>query len=97
MSRLGIFRRIGELGDMDPIVSHYGGMSGQEERFRRKSPKRFELDVQYVENWSLLADAKILVDTVLVVLGRKGIAEAGQATMTEFQGSGSAQSASATA
>ena len=58
---------------------------------------RFELDVQYVENWSLLADAKILVNTVLVVLGRKGIAEAGQATMTEFQGSGSAQSASATA
>ena len=33
---------------------------------------RFELDVQYVENWSLLADAKILVNTVLVVLGPQG-------------------------
>ena len=47
---------------------------------------RFELDVQYVDNWSLLADAKILLDTILVVLKRDGIAEEGQATMTEFTG-----------
>ncbi|OFU60065.1 sugar transferase [Corynebacterium sp. HMSC14H10] len=47
---------------------------------------RFELDVQYVDNWSLLADAKILLDTILVVLKRDGIAEEGQATMTQFTG-----------
>lgn len=49
--------------------------------------ERFEYDVQYVDNWSLLLDAKILLDTILVVLKREGISEEGQATMTEFTGS----------
>lgn len=49
--------------------------------------ERFEYDVQYVDNWSLLLDAKILLDTILVVLRREGISEEGQATMTEFTGS----------
>lgn len=48
---------------------------------------RFEIDVQYVDNWSLRADIKILLDTIMVVLKRDGIAEEGQATMTEFTGS----------
>lgn len=49
--------------------------------------ERFEYDVQYVDNWSLLLDTKILLDTILVVLRREGISEEGQATMTEFTGS----------
>lgn len=49
--------------------------------------ERFEYDVQYVDNWSLLLDAKILLDTILVVLKREGISEEGQVTMTEFTGS----------
>ena len=49
--------------------------------------ERFEYDVQYVDNWSLLLDAKILLDTILVVLRREGISEEGQVTMTEFTGS----------
>ena len=43
--------------------------------------------MQYVDNWSLLLDAKILLDTILVVLKREGISEEGQVTMTEFTGS----------
>ncbi len=35
--------------------------------------ERIKLDVWYVENWSLLLDAKILVRTPLVVLSRKGL------------------------
>lgn len=66
-------------------VSGRNGLSWEE---------RFELDVQYVDNWSLLADAKILLDTILVVLKRDGIAEEGQATMTEFTGQQEKESAS---
>lgn len=58
-------------------VSGRNGLSWEE---------RFELDVRYVDNWSLLADAKILLDTVLVVLKREGINAEGQATMSEFTG-----------
>ncbi len=48
--------------------------------------KRFELDVWYVEHRSLLLDARILVETVLVVLRREGIAAEGHATMPRFAG-----------
>ncbi|WP_053411226.1 sugar transferase [Corynebacterium lactis] len=58
-------------------VSGRNGLSWEE---------RFELDVRYVDSWSLLADAKILLDTVLVVLKREGINAEGQATMSEFTG-----------
>lgn len=54
--------------------------------------ERFEYDVQYVDNWSLLLDAKILLDTILVVLRREGISEEGQVTMTEFTGSSDKES-----
>ena len=50
--------------------------------------ERFELDVAYVESWTLLGDIKILVRTVGAVLGRKGISHEGHATMPEFRGSG---------
>ena len=36
-------------------------------------PERIELDVWYVENWSLLLDLKILIKTVGVVFKREGI------------------------
>ena len=31
-----------------------------------------KLDLEYIDNWSLLLDIKILIKTVLIVLGRKG-------------------------
>ena len=31
-----------------------------------------KLDLEYIDNWSLLLDIKILFKTVFIVLGRKG-------------------------
>jgi len=52
--------------------------------------EKFELDVQYVENWSLLLDLQILSETALRVVDRRGISQAGHATMPEFMGSSGA-------
>lgn len=49
--------------------------------------EKFALDVWYVDNWSLWLDLKILFQTVIIVLGRKGINAEGSATMPEFMGS----------
>ena len=49
--------------------------------------KRFQLDVFYVDNWSLWLDLKILFATVEKVVKKDGISEEGQATCTEFTGS----------
>jgi lipopolysaccharide/colanic/teichoic acid biosynthesis glycosyltransferase len=48
---------------------------------------RFNLDLWYVDHWSLWLDIQILVGTLVKVLRREGISEPGQATMTEFTGS----------
>jgi len=50
-------------------------------------PQRFALDVWYVDHRSLRLDLEILLRTVGLVLRRKGIQAAGQATMGEFKGS----------
>lgn len=48
--------------------------------------ERLDLDVWYVDNRSLLLDLKVLWRTLSVVVSREGVAEDGQATMTEFLG-----------
>ena len=47
-------------------------------------PDRLALDVQYVEQRSLLGDLRLLVRTVPAVLGREGIDQAGGVTMHEL-------------
>jgi lipopolysaccharide/colanic/teichoic acid biosynthesis glycosyltransferase len=49
--------------------------------------KKFELDVWYVDHWSLMLDFKILFLTLAKVIRREGISESGQATTTYFTGS----------
>lgn len=49
-------------------------------------PERLALDVEYVDNWSLLLDLRILFETVAVVLKREGVSAEGSATMHEFMG-----------
>ncbi|KAA3606082.1 MAG: sugar transferase [Planctomycetota bacterium] len=49
--------------------------------------QRLELDVWYVENWSLWLDLKILLMTIPVVLTMRGVSRKGMATMVEFRGS----------
>lgn len=48
--------------------------------------QKFEYDVWYVENQSLLLDVKILFLTVKKVFISEGISAEGQATMTKFTG-----------
>ncbi len=47
---------------------------------------KFELDVWYVDHWSLWLDIKILALTLWKVLKREGINEPGNATAREFMG-----------
>ena len=49
--------------------------------------ERFEMDVWYVDHISLKTDVHILIDTVKIVLGRKGISAEGSVTMGEFNSS----------
>ena len=49
---------------------------------------KFAKDVWYVDNRSLSLDIKIILMTVGKVLARDGISAQGQATMTEFMGTG---------
>ena len=46
---------------------------------------RLAMDLWYVENRSIWLDLRILGRTVVVVLGRKGIAAEGSATMNELR------------
>lgn len=48
--------------------------------------KKFELDLEYVDNVSFLMDLKILFWTAKIVLKREGINEDGCATNSEFMG-----------
>jgi lipopolysaccharide/colanic/teichoic acid biosynthesis glycosyltransferase len=48
--------------------------------------EKFALDTWYVDNWSLKLDALILMKTVVSVVRREGIANAGHATMPGFMG-----------
>lgn len=49
--------------------------------------ERFRLDVWYVDHGNLWLDVKILALTAWKVLKREGISEAGEATMSPFEGS----------
>lgn len=57
--------------------------------------EKFELDVWYVANRSLLLDFKILLRTVLVVASGGDINSAGHATMPPFEGGDSSKNDSA--
>jgi sugar transferase EpsL len=54
--------------------------------------QKFEFDLWYVENRSLLLDLKILGMTLVHVAQRKGISQDGHATMPVFTGASNAQS-----
>jgi sugar transferase EpsL len=48
---------------------------------------KFDLDVWYVDHWSLWLDIKILLLTLWKVVRREGISQPGHATAEEFMGS----------
>lgn len=47
---------------------------------------KFDMDVEYVDNYSIVMDIKILFMTILNVLKREGISSETSATMEEFMG-----------
>jgi sugar transferase EpsL len=49
--------------------------------------RKFELDVWYVDHWSLALDLRILLITIWKVIKREGISQPGRATAEEFSGS----------
>jgi lipopolysaccharide/colanic/teichoic acid biosynthesis glycosyltransferase len=48
--------------------------------------EKFELDVWYVDNMSLLLDCKIIIFTLMKVVKSEGVSQQGHVTMTKFQG-----------
>ncbi len=48
---------------------------------------RFELDRWYVHHWSLWLDLRILLRSVYIVLGGKGVVQEGEVTSSRFTGS----------
>lgn len=49
--------------------------------------ERFQLDVWYVDHWSLWLDIRIILMTFWKVLSGEGISQPGRATMDAFMGS----------
>lgn len=70
--------------DVPPGITGWAQVNG---RNAISWEEKFELDVRYVENWSLALDAKILLRTALKVFRREGISAGGYATMPFFTGS----------
>lgn len=50
--------------------------------------EKFNLDVWYVNNYSIWLDVKIIFMTIKKVIKREGISHEGEATMSEFKGYG---------
>ncbi|MBW4556340.1 MAG: sugar transferase [Trichormus sp. ATA11-4-KO1] len=48
--------------------------------------QKFQLDIWYVDNWSLWLDFKIIILTVFKVIKQDGINQEGHATAAEFKG-----------
>ena len=49
--------------------------------------QRFQLDVWYIDHWSLWLDIRIILMTLWKVLRGEGISQPGHVTMDEFMGS----------
>jgi sugar transferase EpsL len=66
------------------------GITGLAQTLGRNSiswERKFELDVQYVDNCSLNMDVRILASTLISVFRRQGISQPGHATAAPFLGS----------
>ena len=69
--------------DVRPGISGWAQVHG---RNALNWQKKFELDVWYVDHVSLLTDLKVIWITIMKVIKRADINEAGQATMEAFNG-----------
>jgi lipopolysaccharide/colanic/teichoic acid biosynthesis glycosyltransferase len=69
--------------DVKPGITGWAQVNG---RNALTWERKFELDVWYVDSWSLFVDLRILAMTVAKVMRREGISHAGEATMAAFMG-----------
>lgn len=70
--------------EVRPGVTGYAQVNG---RNAISWDERFALDVFYVDNRSFELDCKIIAKSVLIVVQRRGIAQAGSVSMPRFEGS----------
>ncbi len=70
--------------DVRPGLTGYAQVNG---RNSITWEEKFKLDVEYVNNITLIGDIKIIFGTVFSVLKREGISQENNATMEEFKGS----------
>jgi sugar transferase EpsL len=70
--------------DVPPGIIGWTAIQG---RCSNSWDQRFELDLWYVDNWSLLLDARIILMAIPAVLSCKGTHEEGEATSSPFEGS----------
>lgn len=66
-----------------PGISGWAQING---RNRLSWKEKLDLDVWYVENWSLWLDIKIIAKTPFKILSSEGINEPGHATASTFEG-----------
>jgi lipopolysaccharide/colanic/teichoic acid biosynthesis glycosyltransferase len=89
MSYLGRYTsRQARRHEMKPGVTGWAQING---RNAVNWERKFELDIWYIDNWSLKLDFKILALTLWRVVKRSGISEQGHATMREFVGTTSGE------
>lgn len=69
--------------DMRPGITGWAQVNG---RNAVGWTERFEMDVWYVENQTLMLDLRIIGLTLRKVIAREGISAAGEVTMPEFRG-----------
>jgi lipopolysaccharide/colanic/teichoic acid biosynthesis glycosyltransferase len=69
--------------DVLPGISGWAQING---RNNVSWEAKFELDVWYVDNWSIWLDVRILFSTLWKVIAREGINQPGNATAFEFMG-----------
>ncbi|MFN6565350.1 MAG: sugar transferase [Nostoc sp. ChiSLP01] len=71
--------------DVKPGITGWAQVNGRR-TLDRFWDKKFELDVWYIERWSLWLDLKILLMTISQVIQRKSISQEGHVTSEEFTG-----------
>lgn len=69
--------------DVKPGITGWAQING---RNHLDWDQKFDLDLWYVDHQSFWLDVSILIKTIVQVFRRDGIANAGHATMPEFQG-----------
>lgn len=70
--------------DVKPGITGWAQING---RNAISWEQKFDYDIWYVENWSLVLDFKILVLTFLKVINRTGVNASSEITMEKFRGS----------